>query len=207
MNRAIRVLVANRPKVMREALLGTLADQPWIEVVGEVSNDADIPDHVLRTFPDLLVIAVDEPGKRPSLCDALLQKYPGLRIIAVAPYQDYSVCYWASLDIHSDDIEPSEAGFLGAVRSVAEGLSTVRSLVEDIGQRSQEFDIGHNEFPDAAKFDHPFALQPGDVSADRFKRQAQIIRNFGARKRQLELGIIVGNWYAAFLPCTPSNNE
>jgi DNA-binding NarL/FixJ family response regulator len=137
MNRSIRVLVANRPKVMREALLGTLSDQPWIEVVGEVSNDADIPDHVLRTLPDLLVIAVDEPGKRPSLCDALLQKYPGLRIIAVAPYQDYSVCYWASLDIHSDDIEPSEAGFLGAVRSVAEGLSTVRSLIENIGQRSQ----------------------------------------------------------------------
>lgn len=135
MNRSIRVLVANRPKVMREALLGTLSDQPWIEVVGEVSNDADIPDHVLRTLPDLLVIAVDEPGKRPGLCDALLQKYPGLRIIAVAPYQDYSVCYWASLDIHSDDIEPSEAGFLGAVRSVAEGLNTVRA--EDLGQRSQ----------------------------------------------------------------------
>jgi len=135
MNRSIRVLVANRPKVMREALLGTLSDQPWIEVVGEVSNDADIPDHVLRTLPDLLVIAVDEPGKRPGLCDALLQKHPGLRIIAVAPYQDYSVCYWASLDIHSDDIEPSEAGFLGAVRSVAEGLNTVRA--EDLGQRSQ----------------------------------------------------------------------
>jgi len=137
MNKAIRILVANRPKLMREALLGTLSDQPWIEVVGEVSNDADIPDHVLRTLPDLLVIAVDEPGKRPSLCDALLQKYPDLRIIAVAPYQDYSVCYWASLDIHTDNIEPSEQGFLSAVRSVAEGLSGVRSVAEDIGRRSQ----------------------------------------------------------------------
>ena len=64
MNRSIRVLVANRPKVMREALLGTLSDQPWIEVVGEVSNDADIPDHVLRTVPDLLVIAVDSMACR-----------------------------------------------------------------------------------------------------------------------------------------------
>ena len=136
MNKAIRILVANRPRLMREALLGTLSDQPWIEVVGEVSNDADIPDHVLRTLPDLLVIAVDEPGKRPSLCDTLLQKYPDLRIIAVAPYQDYSVCYWASLDIHTDNIEPSEEGFLSAVRSVAEGLSGMRSVAEDIGQRS-----------------------------------------------------------------------
>jgi len=51
-----------------------------------------------------------------------LREYPNLHIIAVAPYQNYGVCYWASLDIHSDDIEPSEAGFLSAVRDVAEGV-------------------------------------------------------------------------------------
>ena len=73
MNKPIRILVANRPKVMREALLDLLSDQSWIEVIGEVSNDADIPDFVDRTVPDLLVMAVDEPGKRPSLCDVLLR--------------------------------------------------------------------------------------------------------------------------------------
>ncbi len=62
MDKAIRILVANRPKLMRELLLGTLADQPWIEIVGEVSDDAEIPAHVQKTLPDLLVIAVDEPG-------------------------------------------------------------------------------------------------------------------------------------------------
>ena len=120
MNKPIRILVANRPKVMREALLDLLSDQSWIEVIGEVSNDADIPDFVDRTVPDLLVMAVDEPGKRPSLCDALLREHPELRIIAVAPHQDYSVFYWASVEIHSDDIETSEAGFINALRSVAE---------------------------------------------------------------------------------------
>jgi len=120
MNKPIRILVANRPKVMREALLDLLSDRSWIEVIGEVSNDADIPDSVDRTVPDLLVMAVDEPGKRPSLCDALLREHPELRIIAVAPHQDYSVFYWASVEIHSDDIETSEAGFINALRSVAE---------------------------------------------------------------------------------------
>ena len=120
MNKPIRILVANRPKVMREALLDLLSDRSWIEVIGEVSNDADIPDFVDRRVPDLLVMAVDEPGKRPSLCDALLREYPELRIIAVAPHQDYSVFYWASVEIHSDDIETSEAGFINALRSVAE---------------------------------------------------------------------------------------
>jgi chemotaxis response regulator CheB len=121
MNKAIRVLVANRPKLMRETLLATLSDQPWIEVVGEVSNDADIPDKVHELSPDLLVIAVDEPGKRPGLCDTLLKELPDLHIIAVAPQQNYTVSYWAKLDIRSDDVEPSEQGFLNAVRRVAEG--------------------------------------------------------------------------------------
>ena len=120
MNKPIRILVANRPKVMREALLDLLSDRSWIEVIGEVSNNAGIPDFVDRTVPDLLVMAVDEPGKRPSLCDALLREHPELRIIAVAPHQDYSVFYWASVEIHSDDIETSEAGFINALRSVAE---------------------------------------------------------------------------------------
>lgn len=123
MDKAIRILVANRPKLMRELLLGTLADQPWIEIVGEVADDAKIPDYVEKTLPDLLVIAVDEPGKRPLICDALLHQHPGLRIIAVAPYQNYTVRYWASLDIHSDDIEPSEQGFLSAVKSVADEVA------------------------------------------------------------------------------------
>jgi DNA-binding NarL/FixJ family response regulator len=121
MNKVIRVLLANRPKLMRETLLAMLSEQPWIEVVGEVSNDAQIPGRVKESLSDLLVIAVDEPGKRPSICDSLLRQHPELRIIAVAPYQNYSVCYWASLDIRSDDIETSEEGFLSAVRRVAEG--------------------------------------------------------------------------------------
>ena len=119
-NKVIRVLVANRPKLMRETLLATLSDQPWIEVVGEVASDAQMPGRVNETSPDLLVITVDEPGKRPTLCDSLLRQHPDLNIIAVAPHQNYSVCYRASVDIRSDDIESSEQGFLNAVRRVAE---------------------------------------------------------------------------------------
>jgi DNA-binding NarL/FixJ family response regulator len=120
-NKVIRVLVANRPKLMRETLLATLSEQPWIEIVGEVSTDAQIPGRVNESLPDLLVITVDEPGKRPTLCDSLLRQHPDLQIIAVAPHQNYTVCYRASLDIRSDDIEASEEGFLNAVRRVAEG--------------------------------------------------------------------------------------
>jgi AmiR/NasT family two-component response regulator len=103
----------------REVLLATLAEQDWVEVVGEVAETVKIREQVQTTQPDLLVIDADERGKRPGICDALLREHPELRIIAVAPNDNYSVCYWASFDIHSDDVEPSEEGFLMAVRRVA----------------------------------------------------------------------------------------
>jgi len=117
MDRSIRILVANQPKLMRELILATLAEEPGIEIVGEVSDEKDIRKAVHETSPDVLVIALDEPAKRPHLCDTLLRDNPGLRIIAVASQQNYSVFYWASFDIHSSQIEASEQGILNAVRN------------------------------------------------------------------------------------------
>lgn len=122
MEKTIRVLVANHPKLMRELILATLADEPGIEIVGEVADEAEIPDRVHQTLPDLLVIALDDPGKRPRICDAVLRDHPQVRIIAVASDQNRSTGYWASFDIHSDDIEPSAAGILNAVRTMAAGV-------------------------------------------------------------------------------------
>jgi len=116
MEKTIRVLVANRPRLMRELILAVFADQPDIEIVGEATHDSEIPATVERTKPDFLVIALDDPSERPAVCDAVLQLYPEMRIIAVAPNQNYSVHYWASLDIHSNEIEASEEGILSAVR-------------------------------------------------------------------------------------------
>jgi DNA-binding NarL/FixJ family response regulator len=118
MGRSIRILVANRPKLMRELILATLSDEPGIEIVGEVSDEAEIRQRVRQTSPDLLLIALDEPAKRPDICDTLLRDQPGLRIIAVASQQNCSVFYWASFDIHSSQIEPSEQGILNAVRNI-----------------------------------------------------------------------------------------
>ncbi len=117
MEKAIRVLVANRPRLMRELILTTFADQPDIEVVGEVTDDSQIIENVKKTSPNFVVVALDQPGQRPPICDDLLREHPEVRIIAVAPKQNYIVYYWASLDIHSTNIEASEEGMLNALRS------------------------------------------------------------------------------------------
>jgi DNA-binding NarL/FixJ family response regulator len=122
MDKPIQILVANRPQLMRELILETLTDQPGIEVVGEVTDDTEIADRVNQTLPDVLVIALDEPGRRPDICETILHAHPEVRILAVGFGQNRAICYWASVEIHSEDIEPSEAGILNAVRTIAAGV-------------------------------------------------------------------------------------
>ena len=119
MDRSIRVLVANRPKLMRELIISTLSDETGMEIVGEVDEESELSQRVSQTSPDVVVIALDEPGERPAICDVLLREHPALRIIAVAFQQNRSISYWASFDIHSSEIEASEQGIINAVRSVA----------------------------------------------------------------------------------------
>jgi chemotaxis response regulator CheB len=125
MEKSIRVLVANHPRLMREIVLTTFADQPDIEIVGEVEDESDISASVKRTLPNVVVIALDQPGIRPRICDELLREHPGVRVIAVAPDKNYIMYYWASLEIYSNNIEASEEGMLGAMRRnlVAKGVN------------------------------------------------------------------------------------
>ena len=116
MEKSIRVLVANHPRLMRESVLTTFADQPDIEIVGEVADESEISESVKRTLPNVVVIALDEPGIRPRICDVLLREHPEVRVIAVAPDKNYVVHYWANFEIFSNNIEASEEGMLGATR-------------------------------------------------------------------------------------------
>ena len=120
MSSAKRILVANAPKLMREVVLATLTDHVDIEIVGEVSQESEILPRMRLTLPDVVVIALDETGVRPAICDQVLREFPQVRIIAVASRKDRSVFYWASFDIHANDIEASPQGFLSAVRSASE---------------------------------------------------------------------------------------
>ena len=123
MERQIRVLVAIRPRLMRELILTTFTDQPDIEVVGEVAEGVDVLAAVENTRPDFLVLSQDKMGQRPAICDHVLRLYPDVRIIAVDHDHNYSVHYWFSIDIHSHDVESSEEGILQVLRKPADSSS------------------------------------------------------------------------------------
>jgi len=112
----VRVLVANRPRLMRELIVTTIADQPDIEIVGEVRDESDLAETVEQVRPDVLILAMDEPEKRLSQCGFLLGRYPEMRILTLAPDQNRALFYWAIVDIRTKPLESSEAGILKAVR-------------------------------------------------------------------------------------------
>jgi len=112
----VRVLVANRPRLMRELITATIADQPDIEIVGEVGNEDDLTEAIEQARPDVLIVAMDEPEKHRAQCGFLLGRYPEMRILALAPEKNRALFYWAILDIRTRSLESSEAGILKAVR-------------------------------------------------------------------------------------------
>ncbi len=112
----VRVLIANRPRLMRELVMATISDQPDIEVVGEVPDGGNLTEMVEQVQPDVLILALDEPEKRLGHCGFLLGRYPQMRILALAPEQNVGIFYWAIVDIRTKPLESSEAGILNAVR-------------------------------------------------------------------------------------------
>jgi AmiR/NasT family two-component response regulator len=112
----VRVLVANRPRLMRELVLATISDKPDIEIVGEVVDESNLIEVVEQVQPDVLILAIDEQQKRLGQCGFLLGRYPQMRILALAPEQNLGIFYWAIIDIRTKPLESSEAGILNAVR-------------------------------------------------------------------------------------------
>ena len=120
----IRVLVANRPRLMRELVLATISDQPDIEVMGEIQDDAELAHVVAESNPDFVIVALDGKDQRPAICDALLARFPQMKIIALAPERNRGMCVWAVTDIRSTVVESSEAGILSTLRGGAQLVSS-----------------------------------------------------------------------------------
>jgi hypothetical protein len=120
----VKVLVANRPRLMKDLVLATIGDQPDIEIVGETEDDAEITELVERTRPDYLITALEEPESRPGLRGFLLGRYPQMKILAVAPERNRGIFYWAFVDIRSMPVESSEQSILSVLRNKPELVST-----------------------------------------------------------------------------------
>lgn len=122
----IRVLIANQPRLMRELMMATIADQPDIELVGEVGNQENLSEVVAQSRPDVLILGMDERDRDRVQCGFLLGRYPEMKIIALAPDQNRALFYWAIVDVRSKALESSEEGILAAMRQNAPLVGVAR---------------------------------------------------------------------------------
>lgn len=125
MNR-IRVLIAHQPRLMRELIGTTIADQPDIELVGEVGQRDDLAEVVAQTRPDVLIVPMDDRNKYRAQCGFLLGRYPEMKILALAPEKNRALFYWAIVDIRTKTLESSEAGILDAMRQRSQIVGLAR---------------------------------------------------------------------------------
>jgi AmiR/NasT family two-component response regulator len=112
---------------MRELVLATIADQPDIDIVGEVRNENELTEAIEESQPDVLILELDEAEKRVAQCGFLLGRYPQMRILALAPEENRGTIYWAIVDVRTRPLESSEAGILTALRERPSLVGTLRS--------------------------------------------------------------------------------
>ncbi|GAC1701344.1 MAG: hypothetical protein NVS9B4_04460 [Candidatus Acidiferrum sp.] len=110
------MLVAITPRLIRDLVLTSLADQPDIEVVGEIWEESKIGVTLAETNPDFLVISLEASNKRPEICDRALVSHPQMKILAIASDRDSVMYYWLPPTIRSAAIATSEGGVLSALR-------------------------------------------------------------------------------------------
>ena len=108
---------------MREVVRTALSRHADIEVVGEIEDELEILPAIERTQVDCLIIAQEEFGRRPAICDNVFDEYPHMKILAVASGSDDSVFYWVFMEIRLSRIETSEEGVINALRSNLEKQS------------------------------------------------------------------------------------
>jgi DNA-binding NarL/FixJ family response regulator len=121
-----RVLVANRPRLIRELVMATISDQPDIEIVGEIQEETELEHAVEETHPDFLIVALERSNRITDICESILRSHPQMRVIAIASDRNSSMFYWTSLRIESNKIEASEAGVLSAIRGKIPAADKVR---------------------------------------------------------------------------------
>ena len=115
-----KVLLANKPKMLRELLRKSLATHADMEVVGEVTDPVRVLMKVRETGCNVVIVSLPESGEEPGICSHLLLEYPDLVVLAVSPVRDLAVAYRLSID--RTEIEGfSTESLVGVIRRACGG--------------------------------------------------------------------------------------
>ena len=110
----IRILLANRPRMMREVLRELIRRQEDMEVVGEALDPLDILVAVRGTEADAVILGL-RGCEEPALCSYLLAEFPHLTMLGLI--SERGTAFIEQLCPRRQEIvDPSEANILSALR-------------------------------------------------------------------------------------------
>jgi len=121
MMKRMRILLGNRPQLMREVLREILAQQPDMEVVGEVVDPIELLVAAQAFKPDVVVVALQD-SEEPGLCSHLLAEHPHLTILALT--SEGAGAFIQQLCPRRQEIQELSAATL---------LQTIRQAIRDPG--------------------------------------------------------------------------
>jgi DNA-binding NarL/FixJ family response regulator len=101
----IRVLLANHPMLVPDAIRVMVEAQDDMEVVGDFRGPMKILQDTGRTKADV-VILVQEGSEEPALCEQLLSVYPDLTILGLT--QNLTAAYTRQLRSQRRDLSDWE---------------------------------------------------------------------------------------------------
>jgi DNA-binding NarL/FixJ family response regulator len=114
--RVIRVAVANQPRLMRELIAMSLAGEEDVEVVADIIDEAEISRVVEEATPDFLIVSLDSRRFGPPARVDMLQRHPGVQIMALATDGNSFTLFSASDGVRSIIYEGPAAEILKVIR-------------------------------------------------------------------------------------------
>jgi DNA-binding NarL/FixJ family response regulator len=117
--RKIRVLLANRPRMVRALVREMIERQLDMEVVGEILDPLDVISSVQETEADIVVVAINNNSEAQELRRRLLAQCPNIAILALSLSGD--IAFIEQLRPQRREmVDPSEATILHALRQAVQ---------------------------------------------------------------------------------------
>ncbi len=110
----IRILLANRPQMMRELVREMISRQNDMEVVGEVLNPVDLLVAVKEAEAHAVILALGDSGEM-GLCSHLLAEFPNLAVLGLASHGERAFIEQLC-PRRMEIVDPSECSILDALR-------------------------------------------------------------------------------------------
>jgi hypothetical protein len=101
---------------MRELIAMSLAEEKDVEIVADITDEGEISRVIEESMPEFLIVALDSRRFGPSAREAMLQKHPEMKILALATDGNSFTLFSASDGIRSMIYKEPEAEILKVMR-------------------------------------------------------------------------------------------